>query len=47
MTLSEKSFRQVKSEVQQFRKRILRIAEVENNPNRVYQLNTNLFAVTK
>ncbi len=47
MTLSDKSFREIKSEVQQFRKKLLRIAELETNPDQVFQLNINLFSVTK
>lgn len=47
MTLSPDSFRIVKSELQHMRKRFAKIAVEENNPDRVYQMNIQLFPVSR
>lgn len=47
MTLSKESFLQVKKEVQEFRKRLLHIADSEDKADSVYQCNIQLFPVTK
>lgn len=47
MTLSEESFLKIKQEIQEFRKKLCRIAEMESAPDQVFQLNINLFPVTK
>jgi len=46
MTLSSESFLRVKSEVQDFRKKLLLIARDEKQPDRVCQCNIQLFPVT-
>jgi uncharacterized protein (TIGR02147 family) len=47
MTLSRDTFQMVKSELQHIRKRIAKIAVDEDKPDRVYQLNIQLFPVSK
>ncbi|MFH0919439.1 MAG: TIGR02147 family protein, partial [Fibrobacterota bacterium] len=42
-TVSEESFHQMKTEIQQFRKRLLQIAAADQKVNQVYQCNINLF----
>jgi uncharacterized protein (TIGR02147 family) len=47
MTLSPDAFRMVKSEIQAFRKRIAKIAVDDANPDRVFQMNMQLFPVSR
>ena len=47
LTLSEKSFARAKSEVQSFRKKLLLLAGDEEQPDRIYQCNIQLFPVTR
>lgn len=47
MTVSPSSFKQAKSEIQHFRKRMAKIAIEEQDPDQVYQLNIQFFPVTK
>jgi uncharacterized protein (TIGR02147 family) len=47
LTLSKESFGFVKSEVQAFRKRLLLMARDEQNPDRLFQCNIQLFPVSK
>lgn len=47
LTLSEKNFQHVKSLVQKFRKELLAIANDDKNPEAVYQMNFQLFPLTK
>ncbi|MFP4417988.1 MAG: TIGR02147 family protein [Chitinispirillaceae bacterium] len=47
MTVSEESFRQMKAEVQHFRKRMAKIAIEQEHPDQVYQLNIQLFPVAR
>jgi uncharacterized protein (TIGR02147 family) len=46
LTLSSDSFAKVKSEVQEFRKKLLLTAKDEQYPDRIYQCNIQLFPVT-
>jgi uncharacterized protein (TIGR02147 family) len=46
LTLSSETFLKVKSEVQAFRKKLLLTAKDEENPDRIYQCNIQLFPVT-
>jgi uncharacterized protein (TIGR02147 family) len=46
LTLSSETFLKVKSEVQAFRKKLLLTASDEENPDRIYQCNIQLFPVT-
>ena len=46
LTLSEESFALAKSEVQAFRKKLLMLARNEQEPDRIYQCNIQLFPVT-
>ena len=45
--LSDETFQNIKNEIQQFRKHILRIAEQEKDPARIYQINFQLFPFSK
>jgi uncharacterized protein (TIGR02147 family) len=47
MTLSRDTFQMVKSEIQFVRKRIAKLAVDEDKPDRVYQLNMQLFPLSK
>lgn len=47
LTLSEKNFREVKSLVQKFRKELLAVANRDADPEAVYQINFQLFPLTK
>ena len=47
LSLSEKSFATAKAEVQSFRKKLLLLARDEEQPDRVYQCNIQLFPVTQ
>jgi len=47
MSISEDVFEKIADEISEFRKRILEISEQSNNPDRVYQLNIQLFPFTK
>lgn len=47
LTLSEKNFQQVKGLVQKFRKELLTIANNDPEPEAVYQINFQLFPLTK
>jgi uncharacterized protein (TIGR02147 family) len=47
LTLSEKNFAHVKSLVQKFRKELLAIADRDHGPEAVYQINFQLFPLTK
>ena len=47
MSLSEKAFEKVKTEMSEFRKRVMNIAADDNDEERVYQLNLHLFPVTR
>ena len=46
LSISEERFDIIKNEIQEFRKRILQIAEEETNPERVFQCNFHLFPVS-
>jgi uncharacterized protein (TIGR02147 family) len=46
LSLSRESFKKMKSEIQAVRKRILKAANEEENPKRVYQCNINFFPVS-
>ncbi|MBD3239387.1 MAG: TIGR02147 family protein [Chitinivibrionales bacterium] len=46
VTLSPDSFEQIRQEIRQFRKRLLKIARTERAPDHVAQININLFPVT-
>ncbi len=45
--LSEKGFKEIKDEVQQFRKRLLKIAQKDKKINKVYHINVQLFPTSK
>jgi len=47
LALSEKSFKQIKSLIQQFRKELLAIADQEKSPEGVFQINFQLFRLTQ
>ncbi len=47
MSLSPQGFQMFKDELQQFRRRLLDIAQKDSSENRVYQLNFQLFPLTK
>jgi len=47
LRVSNDTMKRVKDEIRMFRKKILQITESDKNPNRVYQLNTNFFPVTR
>lgn len=47
MTLSKEKFAQVKKEIQDFRKRLLNIAQNDEEPDQVYQCNLQFFPVTR
>lgn len=47
MSISEDVFEKITNEISEFRKRILEISEQSNDPDRVYQLNIQLFPFTK
>lgn len=47
MTLSKEKFAQVKREIQDFRKRLLNIANSDDEPDQVYQCNLQFFPVTR
>lgn len=47
LKLSQETFRQMKSEIQLFRKKLLRMEESDINQERVYQCNINFFPVTR
>lgn len=46
MTVSEESFKQMKTEIQLFRKKLLQMAAADNKVDRVYQCNINFFPVS-
>lgn len=46
VTLSSESFDRIRQEIRQFRKRLLKIARAEREPDHVAQININLFPVT-
>ena len=45
--LSEETFHKIKSRIQDFRKELIAIASEDKTPDRVYQLNFQLFPLTK
>jgi len=47
VTLSEKGFGAVRSEIESLRKKILSMARAEQGPDRVYQVNFQLFPLSK
>ena len=47
MTLSKKNFREIKALIQKFRKELLAIADQDQSPEGVYQVNFQLFPLTK
>lgn len=47
LALSEESFKQIKSLIQRFRKELLAIAGQERSPEGVYQINLQLFPLTR
>jgi uncharacterized protein (TIGR02147 family) len=47
MTLSEKNFREIKALIQRFRKELLAIADQDQSPEGVYQVNFQLFPLAK
>jgi uncharacterized protein (TIGR02147 family) len=47
MTLSEKNFREIKTLIQRFRKELLAIADQDQSPEGVYQVNFQLFPLAK
>ena len=47
MTLSEKNYREVKMLIQRFRKELLAIADQDESPEGVYQVNFQLFPLAK
>ena len=47
MSVSESAFNSIKTEMDEFRKRIMGIAANDSGEERVYQLNVHLFPVTK
>ncbi len=47
LKLSEATMKQMKTEIQMFRKKLLRMAESDTNQNRVFQCNINFFPATK
>lgn len=46
LSVSEERFDVIRDEIQEFRKKILQIAEEETNPERVFQCNFHLFPVS-
>ena len=47
MTLSDKNFQQIKALIQRFRKELLAIADQDESPEGVYQVNFQLFPLAK
>jgi uncharacterized protein (TIGR02147 family) len=47
MSISQKGFEKIKSEIQAFRKKIISIAENDSEEDRVVQFNMQLFPLTK
>jgi uncharacterized protein (TIGR02147 family) len=47
MSLSDNGFEQIKKEIQSFRKRIVEIASRDSNEERAFQLNIQLFPLSK
>ncbi|MGL1903118.1 MAG: TIGR02147 family protein [Fibrobacterales bacterium] len=47
LTLSEETYKKVKSEVQQLRKTIMKLTEEDKKPDRVYTLNMQLFPTSQ
>jgi len=47
MTLSEKNFQEIKTLIQRFRKELLAIADQDQSPEGVYQVNFQLFPLAK
>jgi uncharacterized protein (TIGR02147 family) len=47
MSISAEAFEKIADEISGFRKRILEISEQSNDPDRVYQINIQLFPFTK
>lgn len=47
LKLSDNMMKHMKSEIQMFRKKLLRMAEVDANQSHVYQCNINFFPVTR
>ena len=47
LKLSDTMMKQMKTEIQMFRKKLLRMAETDANQNQVYQCNINFFPATK
>jgi len=45
--VSENTYKRIKSEVDEFQLRILKIAEEDQNPERVYHMNMQIFPVSK
>ncbi len=47
MSVSEKGFQRIKSEIQDFRKKIMAIASEDSGEDRAYQLNSYFFPISK
>lgn len=47
LKLSKEKTKQIKTEIQMFRKKLLRMAETDSNQQQVYQCNINFFPATK
>lgn len=47
LKLSKNRMKQIKTEIQMFRKKLLRMAETDSNQEQVYQCNINFFPVSK
>lgn len=47
LSISEENYKEMKEEIAQFRKKLLGMAEKDENPDRVYQLNHQFFPLTK
>ncbi|MBN1980796.1 MAG: TIGR02147 family protein [Chitinivibrionales bacterium] len=47
LRLSDSMFKQIKTEIQLFRKKLLALADSDTQPDRVYQCNFNFFPVTR
>ncbi len=47
LKVSPEKMKQIKTEIQMFRKKILGLVETDNNQNQVYQCNINFFPATK
>jgi len=45
--ISEETYRRICSEIEQFRSRIITLAEADDHADRTYQLNVHLFPVTR